>query len=392
MTGLKVSRRSDVAPFLALDMLKAANERASCGDDVLHMEIGEPSARPPAAAIAAAERAMREGRTGYTESLGIAELRERIAKDYASRHGIAVDPGRVIITTGSSAAFVLAFLAAFDSGDRVAITEPGYPAYPKLLSALGIEPVVIAAGAEHGFKLTPELLDRTIRTQGPVHGIMIASPANPTGTMLSRAELSALVDYCRDAGIRLLSDEIYHGITFSGPGTTALGLWDEAVVINSFSKYYCLTGWRIGWMITPEAMVRPIEKTAQNFYISVPTISQYAALAAMDCNAELDRHVAAYAKNRQHLLDVFGEIGLGRRAPADGAFYLYADVSDFTDDSLAFCKTMLDETGIAATPGRDFDAELGHHFVRFSFAGGEEMIREAGRRLGPWLEARRRAA
>ncbi|MFQ5534129.1 MAG: aminotransferase class I/II-fold pyridoxal phosphate-dependent enzyme [Sphingomonadales bacterium] len=257
MTGLKISKRSDIASFLALDVLKAANEREAAGGDILHMEIGEPCSGPPPAVNDAAARALRNGWTGYTEALGTAELRERIARDYRERHDLDVAPGQVIITTGSSAGFILSFLATFDVGDRVIIAEPGYPAYPKLLSALGIEPVVVHVGIEQDFKLTPALLEQALEKHGPVQGVLIASPANPTGTMLDEEELSAIVDFCRDARLRLISDEIYQDITFDRPAATALEYWDEAIVINSFSKYYRMTGWRIGWMVAPRALVRP---------------------------------------------------------------------------------------------------------------------------------------
>jgi aspartate/methionine/tyrosine aminotransferase len=287
----------------------------------------------------------------------------------------------VVVTTGSSGAFLLGFLAGFDAGDRVALAAPGYPAYRNILAALGISPVNLPTGPETRFQPTPELLDQI---DGPVHGLIIASPSNPAGTMIDADSLRRLYDHCRARGIRLVSDEIYHGITYGMTPTTALALGDDAIVVNSFSKYFSMTGWRLGWMILPMELLRPIECLAQNLFISPPTLPQIAASAVFDCREELEANVRRYAENRALLLRQLPSAGFDRLAPADGAFYVYADVSRLTDDSGEFCRRMLAETGVAATPGMDFDAERGHRFVRFSFAGSTADIAAAAERLIAW--------
>ncbi len=379
---LKVASRGRVPPFIVMDVLRAANERAAAGEDVLHLEVGQPGTPAPQAVLDAAKQALDADRIGYTDALGIAPLRARLARHYRDRHGVEVDPDRIMVTPGSSGSFLLGFLAAFDVGDRVVLAAPGYPAYRNILTALGIEPVSLLTEAEHRFQPTPELLDGV---EGPLHGLIVASPSNPTGTMLDRAALGALVDYCRDRGIRLVSDEIYHGITYGAPAVSALELDEQALVINSFSKYYSMTGWRLGWMVMPEDLLRPVECLGQNLFISAPTLSQYAGLAALDCQDVLDGYVAAYARNREVLLRELPKAGFDRLAPADGAFYLSADVTHLTNDSEDFCRRMLDETGVAATPGVDFDPERGNRFLRFSFAGPEAEMAEAARRLQDWL-------
>jgi aspartate/methionine/tyrosine aminotransferase len=322
---------------------------------------------------------------GYTEALGRAALRQRIARHYDQTQHVAVDPERVVVTTGSSAAFVLSFLSAFDVGDRVALADPGYPGYRNILSALGIAPVCLPVGPETRFQPTPALLE-TI--DGRLDGLIVASPSNPTGTMLDADEMAALAGYCRHRGVRLISDEIYHGITYDRSGVTALRFSDDAIVINSFSKYFSMTGWRIGWMIVPLDLVRAIECLAQNVYISVPTLSQHAAQAAFDCTAELDRNVARYAENRNLLLERLPAAGFERFAPADGAFYLYADIAHLTNDSEAFCRRMLADTGVAATPGTDFDQARGRSFMRFSFSGATADMEKAVHRLAAWKRPR----
>jgi aspartate/methionine/tyrosine aminotransferase len=380
---LKVSRRGVVPPFIVMEVMRAANARQAAGGDVLHLEVGQPSTSAPAGVIAAAKAALSSDVIGYTEALGIPPLRQRIARHYREIYDVAVDPGRVVVTAGSSGAFLLAFLAAFDVGDRVALAAPGYPAYRNILSALGVEPVSLPAGSATRFQPTPELLDQVA---GPLHGLIVASPANPTGTMLDRPEMARLAAYCDRRGIRLVSDEIYHGIAYGRVATTALAVTGGAVIINSFSKYFSMTGWRLGWMVLPEDLLRPVECLAQNLFISPPTLSQHAAFAAFDCRAELDGNVARYARNRAVLLEELPKAGLGDLAPADGAFYIYADVARFTNDSEAFCKRMLAETGVAATPGIDFDAERGHTSLRFSFAGATADMVEAARRIKAWLK------
>jgi len=383
---LKVSRRGGIPPFIVMDVLRAANEREAAGGDVLHLELGQPESGAPRGVIEAARRALDSDRLGYTEAFGMEPLRRRIAAYYAETQGVTVDPGRIVITTGSSGGFVLAFLAAFDVGDRVVLADPGYPGYRNILLALGIEPVCLPTGPETRFQPTPALLEAL---DGPIDGLIVASPSNPAGSMLGDAELGALVRYCRERGIRLISDEIYHGITYEHPGVSALCHGEEPVVINSFSKYFSMTGWRIGWMVVPGDLLRSVECLAQNLFISAPTLSQLAALAAFDCTEELDRNVARYAANRRILLDALPALGLDRLAPADGAFYLYADVTRLTNDSEAFCRRMLDETGVAVTPGTDFDHARGPGYIRISFSGTQHAIAEAVTRLRSWLPAQR---
>ena len=379
---MKVSQRGAIAPFYAMEVLKAANQQAASGADVLHLEVGEPSTGAPRRVIEAAGAALGASRLGYTEALGIPELRGRLARHYKDYYGVEVPASRIVLTSGSSGAFLLAFLAAFDVGDRVALALPGYPAYRNILSALGVEPVCLHTGLEHRFQPTPQLLEAE---GGAVDGLLVASPANPTGTMLSLATLQELVDYCRAREIRFISDEIYHGITYGDRAETVLRLSDDAIVINSFSKYFCMTGWRLGWMVVPEELVRPVERLAQNMFVSNSALAQLAALKAFDCIDELDANVARYARNRELLMNELPAAGFDRLAPADGAFYLFADVRGLTNDSTEFCQRMLVETGVAATPGIDFDAERGAGYLRFCFAGATEDMADAARRLREWL-------
>ena len=380
-----ISRRAArVAPFLAMDVLAAAAVKERRGEAVVHMEVGQPSAPAPRAVLAAAQAALAGGRIPYTEALGIAPLRERIARHCAEAYGVAVAPERVVVTTGSSAGFVLAFLALFDAGARVAIAEPGYPAYRSILQALDLEPVPLRLSAEDGFVPTPALV-RAAQAGRPLAGLLVMSPANPSGTMLDPVGLAELGRTCRALNLAFVSDEIYHGLTYGVPAATALASDPDAVIINSFSKYYCMTGWRIGWMVVPERLVRPIERLAQNLYISAPYLSQVAALAAFDAVEELEAVKADYARARALLLNELPGLGLGDVHPADGAFYLYADVARLTNDSAEFCRRMLAEAGVAATPGLDFDPVDGAHHLRLSFAGGEAAAAEAVRRLRGWL-------
>src|SRR5204863_4224570 len=379
------SRRGLVPPFIAMDVLRAANEREAAGHSVIHLEVGQPGTPAPEIVLDAARRALAEDRIGYTDALGIAPLREAIARHYREQYGIAVEPADIVVTTGSSAAFQLAFLAAFEPGDRVALAAPGYPAYRNILTALDLEPVLIEVGENAHYQPNPELLAEA----GDLAGLIVASPANPTGTMIPAADLERLTDYCRDRGIRLVSDEIYHGITYETAPQTArafgAGNQGGAIIINSFSKYYSMTGWRLGWMVVPPDLARSVECLAQNFYISPPALSQLAALPVFGCRAELDGHVARYRANRDRLIETMRQAGLTRFAPAEGAFYLYVDVSDLTRDSVEFCRRLLAETGVAVTPGRDFDPLHGDSWIRLSFAGSTEDIAEASRRLATWL-------
>lgn len=379
---LKVSRRGQISPFIVMDVLRAANRRQAGGKDVLHLELGQPASGAPAGVISAAHQMLDNDLLGYTEAFGILSVRQRISEYYAQLHDVSIDPERIIITTGSSGGFVLAFSAAFDVGDRVAIADPGYPGSRNILLGLGIEPALVATGPETHFQPTPALLDKI---DGKLDGLIIASPSNPTGTMLGAEELSALSSYCHDRGTRLISDEIYHGITYEQPGVTALRFDENAVAINSFSKYYSMTGWRVGWMVVPTDLLRSVECLAQNLFISAPTLSQYGAGAAFDCTDELDANVARYAENRQILLSGLPRAGFDRLAPVDGAFYVYADISSLTNDSETFCRRMLEDTGVASTPGTDFDQGRGNAFVRFSFSGPTAGVKEAVERLQHWM-------
>jgi aspartate/methionine/tyrosine aminotransferase len=379
--ALKIAARGNVSPFIVMDVLREANARQAAGESVLHLEVGQPGAPAPAAVREAARRAL-DGPIGYTDALGIPALRQRIARYYEETYGVAVDHQRIAVTPGSSGGFLLAFLAAFEPGDRVAMASPGYPAYRNILLALGLEPVLLQTEATDRFQPSVAHLEALDR---PVDGLIIASPSNPTGTMLSAEQLKELVDHCHAQGIRVVSDEIYHGITFGETATTAASIDERAIVVNSFSKYFAMTGWRLGWLVLPPEMLRPVECLAQNLFISAMTVSQHAGIAAFDCRDELDAIVEGYAGNRAVLLEELPKAGFDRLAPADGAFYVYADVTKFTNDSPAFCRRMLAETGVATTPGVDFDPQRGHRFVRFSFAGDAREIREATQRLRDWL-------
>ena len=379
---LKIAQRGKVPPFIVMDVLREANAMAADGAEVLHLEVGQPGTPAPAAVRMAARDALERDLIGYGDAMGRLDLRQAIAGHYRRWHGVDLDPARVMVTTGSSGGFLISFLAAFDPGDRVALAAPGYPAYRNILSALGIEPVLLETTLEDGFQPT---IARLEGQKERLDGLILASPSNPTGTMVSREDLAGLVRYCRDRGVRLISDEIYHGITYGTPAASALEFGDDAVVINSFSKYFSMTGWRLGWMVLPEAMLRPAECIGQNLFVSAPTLSQIAAVAAFRCYEELDGLVAAYAANRSLLLEELPKAGFTRLAPADGAFYLYADVSELTNDSAAFCKRMLAETAVAATPGFDFDSDRGQRFLRFSFAGRRADMAKAAQRLQDWL-------
>lgn len=372
---MHLSRRGDIPPFVVMEMSKAAFEMQRAGRRVFHMEVGQPSTRAPVLARQAAARALDEDLLAYTDAHGIPPLRKRISRFYAERYGVSVDPDRIVATTGSSAAFVLTFLAAFDAGARVAIAAPAYPCYRNVLGAVDVEVVPIPVGPETHYQVTPALLEAA----GPLAGVMVASPSNPTGSIIDDAAMKALADYCRAARVTLISDEIYHGLEYATPAVTAAAYDENAIVINSFSKYFSMTGWRIGWMIAPPAFVRPIEKLAQNLFISPPTISQIAATAAFEAAEELDGHVARYRENRQIVLAGLPALGVTTFAPPDGAFYVYADVSHLTNDSVKFCRDLLDATGVAVTPGVDFDRERGHTTIRISYARDGATITEAMR-------------
>lgn len=379
------SRRSDVAPFIAMDVLSEAAQLEAQGRRIVHMEVGQPSAPAPKAALNAARQALEHGRLGYTEALGIQPLRMALAAHYKKTYGVEVPVERVMVTTGSSAGFNLAFLAAFDPGDRIVLTAPGYPAYRNILKALDLVPVEVEVSEETRWSLTPSHLE-DVQKDGPIKGVLVASPANPTGTMMAPEALEEMIRYCDDQGIWFISDEIYHGLDYAGEQKTALETSQNAIIINSFSKYYCMTGWRIGWMVLPEQLVRPTERIAQSLYISPPELSQIAATAALDSVQELEAVKAGYAANRSLLLDGLPRIGLDQLLPVDGAFYIYADISRFSSDSLSFARQVLYEAGVAVTPGVDFDPVHGNEYLRFSFAGAHQDMKEALERLGPFLQ------
>lgn len=382
---LEPSRRSDVPPFMVMDVMAAAARIEAAGGHVIHMEVGQPAAGAPKTAIAAAQAALSAGRIDYTSALGIPSLRARIARHYRDAHGCTVSPERIVVTTGSSGGFILAFLSMFEPGDRVAVTVPGYPPYRHILTALGCEPVLIETTNETRHALTGEALLAAHR-KAPLKGVLVGSPANPTGTMMSREALAGLIAASEDAGIRFISDEIYHGLDYAFPAVTAAALSDHALVINSFSKYFCMTGWRVGWMVVPDILVRPIERLQQNLSISVPSLSQIAAEAAFDGAAEMEEIKHGYQENRRILIEGLPKAGLSKFLPADGAFYLYADVSDFTSDSFEFAKQMLEKAQVAATPGVDFDPVHGRSFIRFSYARSAVEMREAVDRIAGWLK------
>src|SRR5262245_22908035 len=389
--ALQTSQRSSAVPaFIVMDVMQAAADREARGHRVIHMEVGQPSTPAPRAAVEAVQRALGGETLGYTMALGIPALRARIARHYAERYGVSVAPERVVVTSGSSAAFVLGFLALFDVGAKVGLPSPGYPCYRHILTALGQSPVIIETDAASRWMPTAAQIEECARRE-TLAGLVIASPANPTGTMLEPGRLAEIAAACARNRAWLVSDEIYHGLTYGAQEETALACSDQAIVINSFSKYFSMTGWRVGWLVVPESLVRPIERLAQNLYISPPAVSQVAALASFDGTEELEANKRVYAANRALLLEELPKAGLDRIVPADGAFYLYVDVGAFTTDSVAFTREMLADLSIAATPGVDFDAERGGRYVRFCYAGTTADMAEAARRLQGWSRLSRRA-
>ena len=379
------SKRSNVPPFIVMDVMAAAAQREAQGAHIIHMEVGQPAAPAPRVAREAAVAALTHGRIGYTEALGLPGLRARIARHYADAYGLSIDPARVVVTTGSSGGFILAFLAMFEPGDRVALANPGYPPYRHILTALGCEPVLIEISARTRWSITVEALLAAHRER-PLKGVLVASPANPTGTMMDAAALKRLIETAEAEGIRAISDEIYHGLDYAFAAETAAKLSPSTVVINSFSKYFCMTGWRVGWMVAPEPLVRPIERLQQNLAISVPTLAQIAAEAAFDGRDEMEAVKHGYEENRRILTEGLPKAGLDKFLPVDGAFYLYANIARFSDDGLDFAKRMLNEAGVAATPGLDFDPRDGRHFLRFCYAGSAGEMHEAVKRIGEWLK------
>jgi aspartate/methionine/tyrosine aminotransferase len=384
--GIKIGKGAAAPPFIVMDVIAAANARQAAlppgAPHIIRMEVGQPGTGAPAGAVAAAARALGAGDPmGYTEAFGRRGLRERIAAHCRAWYGLDLPANRVAVTLGASGAFPLAFLAAFDPGDRVAMAAPFYPPYVNILTALGMQPVLIEAGPETRFQPTIAALERL----DPLpQGLIVASPCNPAGTMLHPDELAAIASWCDANGVRLISDEIYHGLNYDSPIATAASTSSSAIVVNSFSKYFSMTGWRIGWLVLPEDLIRPVECLAQNFFISAPHISQIAAEAAFDCHDELQANIARYRRSRDLLLAALPAAGFDRLSPAEGAFYLYADITERSNDSMAFCARMLAEAGVAATPGVDFDRTRGNRFVRFSYCGTEADMREAAARLKNW--------
>lgn len=387
---LKVSNRSKMPPFMAMDVMRLAAELEADGSDIVHLEVGQPCSPAPQKVIDALASSMGQLKThGYSVALGIPELRLRIADHYQQWYGEKIGPERVAVTVGSSMAFAISFLATFDIGDKIAIPNPGYPAYRNLMLGMGLEPVTLNAGPSEGW--VPRLKDMEKWDNLP-DGLMIASPHNPTGVIISDNELKDICEWCDKNGVRLISDEIYHGLSYKGRCETALKYSDNVIVINSLSKYFSMTGWRIGWMILPEQLLNTAEKLAQNLYISAPTPNQIAAIAAFDCSEELDQNVRRYKENRNILLSGLSAEFLGNAAPCDGAFYIYADISALSVDSVNFAKKLLDETGVATTPGVDFDPINGHRYLRLSFAGATQTMNEAVKRINEFVLTYKRDA
>ncbi|HIF76249.1 MAG TPA: aminotransferase class I/II-fold pyridoxal phosphate-dependent enzyme [Sulfitobacter sp.] len=380
---MRNSTRSAVDPFIVMDVMQAASAAEEAGRHIIHMEVGQPGTGAPKGAAEALTKAMGEGALGYTVALGLPALRARIARMYGEWYNVDLDPARVVITPGSSGGFLLAFTALFDSGDRVGIGAPGYPSYRQILRALGMQPVDLPAAPENRYQpVAADFAGQDLR------GLLVASPANPSGTMLDRPALSALTDACVANDMSFISDEIYHGIEYDKKAVTALEVTDDCYVINSFSKYFSMTGWRVGWMVVPEDQVRVVERIAQNMFICAPHASQIAALAAMDCDDELQANLAVYRRNRDLMITGLKEAGFTDIAPPDGAFYVYADVSRFTEDSRAFAAEILEKAGVAVTPGLDFDPARGHKTLRFSYARSTADMEEGIARLKAFMAAR----
>ncbi|MEM7096244.1 MAG: aminotransferase class I/II-fold pyridoxal phosphate-dependent enzyme [Actinomycetota bacterium] len=380
MITLPLSARSDIAPFHVMEVFDAAERRAATGAEVVRLEVGQPATPAPRGVIDRAHEVLESDRLGYTSSQGIPELRHALAAYYDDWYELDIDPDRIVITAGASGGFTLAFLAAFDVGQRVAVTVPGYPCYRNALEAIGVEVVPLMTRLEDNFQ--PTIAD--LEALSDVDGLVLTSPSNPTGTMVDHALLGEIVAWCDRSGTTLVSDEIYHGLTYEGSASTALAHGDELIVVNSFSKYFSMTGWRLGWVVVPEHVVGPIVKFASNLLLAPASLSQHAAVAAFECHDELQQHLVRYRRNRDVLLEGLPTVGLDRLAPAQGAFYAYADVSHVCDDSQDLCRRWLSELGIAATPGTDFDPWNGHRFVRFSFCGETEDMHRAIELLGTW--------
>ena len=380
---MRISTRSQVDPFIVMDVMQAASAAEAAGRHIIHMEVGQPGTGAPSGATAALARAMDQGALGYTVALGLPALRARIAQMYGEWYNVDLDPNRVVITSGSSGGFILAFTALFDTGDKVGIGAPGYPSYRQILKALALDPVDLPTSPDNRYQPVPDDFAGM-----DLRGLLVASPANPTGTMLDRPAMKALIDATQGQSASFISDEIYHGIEYEKKAVTALEITDDAYVINSFSKYFSMTGWRVGWMVVPEDHVRVVERIAQNMFICAPHASQVAALAAMDCEDELQANMDVYRANRTMMIDGLRDAGFSSFAPPDGAFYVYADVSGITDDSRRLARDILDKAGVAVTPGLDFDPIRGHQTLRFSYARGTADIAEGIARLKAYMAAR----
>jgi aspartate/methionine/tyrosine aminotransferase len=381
---MKRSSRGQVDPFIVMDVVEAARMAEEAGRHIIHMEVGQPGTAAPAGARAALRRDLERSSLGYTVSLGIPALRQGIAGLYQRWYGVEVNPERVIVTSGSSGAFLLAFTALFDAGDRVGLGEPGYPSYRQILKALSLVPVGVQAALDNRLQPTPADF-----AGQDLQGLIVASPGNPSGTMLSRGALGDLIAFAGQERLRFVSDEIYHGLHYGTRATSALEISGDVYVVNSFSKYFSMTGWRVGWMVVPEDHIRTVERLAQNLFICAPHASQVVALAALDCTDELEANRAVYAQNRALMLEGLPKAGFARIAPPDGAFYIYADVSDLTDNSVAFAAELLAEAGVAVTPGLDFDPKRGARTLRFSYARATGDIVEGLRRLQQYMGQRR---
>lgn len=382
--AIKASLRSEIDPFRAMDVLAEANRLRAAGKPIISLAVGQPSAPVPTQAAEAAKAWLAAGQVSYTDALGRGSLRKRIAQHYQDTHGVWISPDRIMVTTGSSAGFNLAFLAAFDPGDRIAITSPGYPAYRNILRALGLQPVEIPVGSNESYILTADHL-RQVHEREPLQGVLVASPANPTGTITPRDELRRLVEYAEDAGIKFISDEIYHDLVYGEPAASALEFSNEPIVVNSFSKFYCMTGWRIGWLVLPSPLVRPAERIGQSLYISAPELSQVAAEAVFDARRELEKVRDGYRLSRDLLTSSLPTLGFSEIAPMDGAFYAYARIPQGYGSATEFAKRILEECHVALTPGIDFDLGQGDGFARLSYACDGASMVEALERLKRFL-------
>jgi aspartate/methionine/tyrosine aminotransferase len=381
---MRVSRRGSVDPFIVMDVMEAARRAEEAGRHIIHMEVGQPGTGAPKAALDRLKGDLDGGSLGYTVALGVPELRQRIARLYGDWHNVDMDPDRVVVTAGASGAFLLAFTALFDTGERVGLGAPCYPSYRQILKSFDVQAIDIPTKLENGFQPVPsDVADHDL------NGLIVASPANPTGTMLSKSELAALSDACNARNAAFISDEIYHGLDFGKQSATAAAVTDQVYVINSFSKYFSMTGWRVGWMIVPPDHVRTVERIAQNQFICANHAAQRLALYAMDCDEELQANIAVYAENRRLMLAELPKAGFERFASPDGAFYVYADVSEFTEDSRAFASEILEQAGVAVTPGLDFDPKEGHKWLRFSYARSTDDIRMGLTRLATFMQGRR---